>query len=240
MLIMIVMLALACASCSDSEDRAPAHTAEPAQEPLPPLPPPGTGPPAAPSTAGPDQSPYVTGGSGRRVPSGYTTEITLGGQTATIPFTQLGALTSRRDSVSFLLTAEPSLDAERLGPNRFPSLSVAWDVSPDDPSDKPSSKPSGKPLGKLDKLDDLAGRTFELDEVGLGRVVIRLDGKEYMAKRFKLAFDGKADDTALAGSFSGIVGEFQPRKSMKPMGELEVTGTFRAFPGGWANLRGGD
>jgi hypothetical protein len=218
-----IMITALMVACSANDDAAPSQATEPAEEPLPPLPPADT-PPAPAHTAGANQSPFVTGGSGRRVPPGHTTEMTLDGQTTTIPYTQIGALGSRRKTVSFLLTAEPSLDAERIGPNRFPSLSIAWDV----------------PAADISRLDDLAGRTFELDEVGLGRIVIRLGGKEYMATRFKLAFDRKSEGRAIAGRFSGIAGEFQPRESMKPVGELEVTGTFRAFPGGWASLQGGD
>jgi hypothetical protein len=222
----IIITALIVAACSESrEDPRPSQASEPEQEPLPPLPPEDKGAPATdtPAPRG-EQSPFVTGGSGRRVPPGHSTELTLDGQATTIPYTQIGALGSRRKTVSFLLTAEPSLDAERIGPNRFPSLSIAWDV----------------PATDITRLDDLAGRTFELDEVGLGRIVIRLGGKEYMATRFKLAFDEEAQGRAIAGRFSGIVGEFEPRLGMKPTGELELTGTFRAFPGGWAGLQGGD
>lgn len=164
-------------------------------------------------------APFVTGGSGARIPEGHATEITLGGTTISIPYTQIGAMVSSAGNSSLLLRAEPGKDAKRIGPHRYPALSVAWNA----------------PTAEVNSLAALAGRTFVLDKVPIGRAVLRIEGKEYMATRMEIRIEESTSEV-VRGTFTATFGEFDPRKSMEPMGEVTGQGTFRAYPGKWLAL----
>lgn len=159
-------------------------------------------------------APRITG-SGEPMPAGYVATVTLAGRSVTLAYTQIGAIVSRAGAASLLLTAEPG----HGGRVRDPRLSIAWDV----------------PTAEVSDLAGLAGRRFTFERVPLGRAVMRVAGKEYMATALELRVDEASADE-IRGGFRGTFGEFHPRRSVKPMGELPAEGTFRAYPGPWIEL----